>query len=287
MDNFDLDTVDKYVKVYKRKIVSKLETYNLNERDLKNHSDLLCMVLEYSPRGVDERKINGNMFFTLEKYSIKTVSPEILTKAKTRTYLLEKQTSNDSESSEDESQMKSSKFSSRFDTTTQQQNLKKAGDSSFRTSLISKLHPNVDKMSIDVKTFVQGIVKDTIERVFTSSKKFKEEITLIEDEEDEYFDYSAIDRRRESKTASNKRESSDLGIPDKKKSHSKFGDNFKVKVFLFKTKYSADVNLFINETIYELKLKVIDKIQSDKTMMERFKLSYFKPDGKFYLKSSI
>ena len=59
MDSFDIDTVDKYVKQYKRKIVSKLETYNLKERDLKNHSDLLCMVLEYSPRSIEDRKVNG------------------------------------------------------------------------------------------------------------------------------------------------------------------------------------------------------------------------------------
>ena len=59
MDSFDIDTVDKYVKQYKRKIVSKLETYNLKERDLKNHSDLLCMVLEYSPRAIEDRKVNG------------------------------------------------------------------------------------------------------------------------------------------------------------------------------------------------------------------------------------
>ena len=67
MDSFDIDTVDKYVKQYKRKIVSKLETYNLKERDLKSHSELLSLVLEYSPRGIDERKVNGKFFHILRK----------------------------------------------------------------------------------------------------------------------------------------------------------------------------------------------------------------------------
>jgi hypothetical protein len=59
MDSFDVETVEKYVKQYKRKIVNKLETFNINEKDLKSHADLLCMVLEYSPRAMDERKVNG------------------------------------------------------------------------------------------------------------------------------------------------------------------------------------------------------------------------------------
>ena len=59
MDNFDLETIEKFIRKYKRNIVSKLENVQLTEKELRNQSDNLCMVLDYSPRLVDDRKIFG------------------------------------------------------------------------------------------------------------------------------------------------------------------------------------------------------------------------------------
>lgn len=63
MDNFDIDTLEKYIKKYKRNIISKLENIQLNEREIRNQSDNLCMILDYSPRINEERKLWGILFF--------------------------------------------------------------------------------------------------------------------------------------------------------------------------------------------------------------------------------
>ncbi len=59
MDNFDIDTLDKFIRKYKRNIVSKLENVQLYEKELRSQSDNLCMILEYSPRVIEERKLWG------------------------------------------------------------------------------------------------------------------------------------------------------------------------------------------------------------------------------------
>jgi len=59
MDNFDIENLEKFIKKYKRNIISKLENVLLNEKEMRNQSDNLCMVLDYSPRLVEERKIWG------------------------------------------------------------------------------------------------------------------------------------------------------------------------------------------------------------------------------------
>jgi hypothetical protein len=63
MDDFDIETLDKYIKKYKRNIIFKLENINLTEKELRNQSDNLCMVLEYSPRVQEERKLMGKIYF--------------------------------------------------------------------------------------------------------------------------------------------------------------------------------------------------------------------------------
>ena len=62
MDNFDLETLEKFIRKYKRNIVSKLENVQLTEKEMRNQSDNLCMVLDYSPRLLEERKFMGNYF---------------------------------------------------------------------------------------------------------------------------------------------------------------------------------------------------------------------------------
>jgi hypothetical protein len=57
MDSFDYDSLDRYIRKFKRNIINKLESSNFAEKDMKNQSDLLCMVLDYSPKAYDEKKL--------------------------------------------------------------------------------------------------------------------------------------------------------------------------------------------------------------------------------------
>ena len=94
MDSFDYDSLDRYIRKFKRNIIGKLETTNLSEKDLKNHSDLLCMVLDYSPKMYDEKKY-------LKKIEIKPSTfllEDLNEKNNIRSLVLEKQVSNDENS---------------------------------------------------------------------------------------------------------------------------------------------------------------------------------------------
>jgi hypothetical protein len=46
MDNFDLETLEKFIRKYKRNIVGKLENVQLTEKEMRNQSDNLYMVLD-------------------------------------------------------------------------------------------------------------------------------------------------------------------------------------------------------------------------------------------------
>lgn len=59
MDCFSYESLETFIKKYKSNIVHKLENMRLTEKDLQNQSDLVCMVLDYSPRLNEERRLYG------------------------------------------------------------------------------------------------------------------------------------------------------------------------------------------------------------------------------------
>ena len=114
MDSFDYESLDRYIRKFKRNLIIKLENSNYHEIDLKNQSDLLCMVLDYSPKFYDEKK-NFNKKIIIKPSSL--FLEELNEKNDTKTFFLEKQNSNDQESSESEKEqtIKLSRFSSKID----------------------------------------------------------------------------------------------------------------------------------------------------------------------------
>ncbi len=65
MDTFDIESLESYVKRYKRDIVGKLETYKFNDKNFSNQSDLLTIVLDYTP------KLKETQNFSLSKIKLK------------------------------------------------------------------------------------------------------------------------------------------------------------------------------------------------------------------------
>lgn len=59
MDCFHRESLDKYIKNYKCGVLQKLEKSKLYSKELTSKSDLLCMVLDYSPRIVEESRLYG------------------------------------------------------------------------------------------------------------------------------------------------------------------------------------------------------------------------------------
>ena len=112
MDSFDFESLDRYIRKFRRNIINKLENINLSEKEMKNQADLLCMVLDYSPKMYDEKKI-------MKKIEIKPCNlflPEQNEKNNTRSLILEKHVSNDENSfdSEKEQTIKLSRLSSKI-----------------------------------------------------------------------------------------------------------------------------------------------------------------------------
>lgn len=57
-------------------------------------------------------------------------------------------------------------------------------------------------MSNDVKSLIRSMINEIVDKVFVNSKKFEVDLKELEEkEEDDYFDYSAIDRRRITKNS--------------------------------------------------------------------------------------
>jgi hypothetical protein len=63
MDIVYLEALESQIKKYKYKITHKLSQISLDSNNLGNHSDLLCMVLDYSPVIKSEPKRIGIFFY--------------------------------------------------------------------------------------------------------------------------------------------------------------------------------------------------------------------------------
>ena len=105
MDSFDIDSLDTFIKKYKHDIVIKLDSLHLSSKTISNQSDLVCMVLDYSPHLKDQPK-------SFKKYKIKTDTnhlPDIIMKSTSnRSLTLERaitEAENNSEASSNNSEI--------------------------------------------------------------------------------------------------------------------------------------------------------------------------------------
>lgn len=152
MDSFDYDSLERYIRKFKRNIINKLENTNFSEKDLKNQSDLLCMVLDYSPKVYDEKKFIKKIeikpsAFLLEDYAEKN---------NIRSLILEKQVSNDEnsfDSSADKDQtIKLSRLSSKI-------------CNRDSNSILSKTPNKENIIYINVKAIVKEIITSALQLV--------------------------------------------------------------------------------------------------------------------------
>jgi len=113
MDSFDYDSLERYIRKFKRNVINKLESTNLLEKDLKNQSDLLCLVLDYSPKIYDQQKC-------IKKIELKpslSLLDGLNEKKEIRSFILEKHASHEGDSpydSDKDHTIKLSKLSSKI-----------------------------------------------------------------------------------------------------------------------------------------------------------------------------
>jgi len=161
MDSFDFDSLDRYIRKFKRNIINKLESTNLTEKDLKNQSDLLCMVLDYSPKIYEEKKY-------VKKIEIKpsTLLLEDLNEKNTiRSLILDKQVSNEENSydSEKDQTIKLSRLSSKI--------CKR--DNIYSNNLNSKSQKKDDFLFGQIKSMLQEIISNAISVAFNNNLELK------------------------------------------------------------------------------------------------------------------
>ena len=73
MDCIYEEELNSRINKFKSNIVKKLNCINFTSFDLEQNSDLICMVLDYSPKMIDNPILSN--FDNLEKYTLKEESP--------------------------------------------------------------------------------------------------------------------------------------------------------------------------------------------------------------------
>ncbi len=112
MDSFDYESLERYIGNFKRNVINKIESIHLLEKDLKNQSDLLCMVLDYSPKICYDKK-------SMKRVNLKPSSLLIdgSDKKEIKSFILERQTIHEENSpneSDKEHTIKLSRLSSKI-----------------------------------------------------------------------------------------------------------------------------------------------------------------------------
>jgi len=162
MDSFDFDSLDRYIRKFKRNIINKLEGSNFTEKDMKNQSDLLCMVLDYSPKVYDEKKFNKKIEIKPNAFKL----DEIIEKNPSIVPLnLNKQTSDDNsyDSSEKGSGAKLSKLSK----------LSSKIENEFKEIKEFTVKEKDCSIQQTIKQILNDIISDIVENSTNSSKKIR------------------------------------------------------------------------------------------------------------------
>lgn len=169
MDSFDYESLERYIRKFKRNVINKLESTNLQEKDLKNQSDLLCMVLEYSPKIYDQKKC-------IKKIELKpglSILNDLNDKKEIRSFILERHTSHEENSpydSDKEHTIKLSKLSSKIqkEDFIQQSNV-------IDKNLENKINFNENFPLINFKEIINEIIYKAVE---TSEQNFNNNLEL-------------------------------------------------------------------------------------------------------------
>ena len=166
MDTFTLDTLQKYIKCYKRDIVLKLANEKFTDKNISTQADLINMVLDYSP--TVKSTIQFQFPDKINLSSLRT-KPSIKKKVATSIKLTEINESREDEegnsnSLRNSSQKEENKYSSNKDSSSVSYNSLKdegmKGNSNLRDSTFIKQH-SFDKIRLTKKNKIRIYVLST------------------------------------------------------------------------------------------------------------------------------
>lgn len=61
MDCIYAESLDQFIRKFKQGVINKLNSINLEEEEIHHQSDLICMVLDYSPKLKENISLSNNL----------------------------------------------------------------------------------------------------------------------------------------------------------------------------------------------------------------------------------
>lgn len=246
MDLFDIDALDFQIKEYKKEIISKLHQEKVTQKNMKNSSDLICQVLDFSPKTksivtvskIELKNNNNNLPDFVQKYP----SNLSLDLASRQIDEDDKESLSERES-EDRSNSKSRKSSSFY----------------------------------NEKTFyIKQIVFSIIESSVLKAEK-------IEEDDDDDYELLLLKRQSESKLSKHTHKSNHKEIHSHyhtktsiSKISNQFNETLKLKIYLFGTAATIDIDIMPGDTYHDLKVKIINFLLSSS---EEYQMKYKVPEA--------
>ena len=240
MDYFDIDALECHIKKYKKEILSKLEYEKITERNMKNSSDLVCQVLDYSPK--TRSFVPNNSKIQLKENNI-NVLPCLVQKYPSNLSLDlgskqidedEKESLSEKESNDERSNSKSRK--------------------------VSKSRSNSNNSNTTELFYMKQIIYNLIETAVYKSEK-------VEINEDEDYEYELL-LQKQNEAHRNRAQAHHAHRPNHLRNNkafaskisTQFNEIIKVRVYLFNTPASVDIDIVPSDTFYTLKNKIITHI---------------------------
>jgi hypothetical protein len=232
MDCIYPEYLEKVIHRQKNAIKYKMDNLNLTAENLSLHSDMICMILEYSPVIQEVPILFGKQMTHLEKICLKDNhwNEDMIGPQSSRSLTLERKTSHESE---DGFGKQVSKVASK---------ILYHRKSSSRKGSISASH-----------VFIQNILNSILERVNEAADDKLEMILVNNDYK--VYGYLTLQHSYHSSNSSNKINLHNL-----------------IRVYLFNTETFIDLHYCQTDTFYDLKKKILDQIKNDELIRESIKV---------------
>lgn len=246
MDLFDIDALDFQIKEYKKEIISKLHQEKVTEKNMKNSSDLICQVLDFSPKTksiatvskIELKNNNNNLPDFVQKYP----SNLSLDLASRQIDEDDKESLSERES-EDRSNSKSRKSSTFY-----------------------------NEKTFYIKQIVFSIIESSVLKAEN-----------IEEDDDEDYELLLLKKQSESKLSKHTHKSNHKDFHPHyhtktsiSKISNQFNETLKLKIYLFGTAATIDIDIMPGDTYHDLKVKIIQNLLCSS---EEYQMKYKVPEA--------
>lgn len=264
MDTYDIHFLNSIINDYKNGIKNRFSKIHMNHKDLKNNSDDLCLIWDYTPKIADEKKIKEKYKIKQEVFDQNNNNIELsLIKSKTfvvNDSFVKENMTNSTMSDKDHNDQIINKEENYF------KNEHKANEKSIENAQNKKgskiiFHSSVfqtDKNDLNNKF-------DSKEENTSKKLNFNTNLDSGKEESENPINKDEVDCEQSTKTENNELNN----VPVRKH---RLTENANLRVYLFNTQNYIDVQVFFGENISALKKKILSILKL-RNYSEIFQLS--------------